>query len=53
MEVKRGENTGSDKKITILSILEDPKVEGTTLSATETWLPVHGYSAQHHAIVHD
>lgn len=59
MEVKHGENTGSDKQTTILSILEDPKVlyklieAGIISSATETRSALRGYSAQHHAVVHD
>lgn len=58
MEVKHGENTGSDKQTTILSILEDPKVlyklrqAEIISSATETW-SISGYSAQHHGTIHD
>lgn len=44
MEVKHGENTGSDKKKTILSILEDPKVEGSSERKEPLYLPLkHGY----------
>lgn len=59
MQVKHGENTGSDKQTTIFSVLEDPKVlyklieAGSISSATETWSSLGGYSAQHHAVVHD
>lgn len=58
MEVKHGENTGSDKQTTILFILEDPEVlykliEAEIISSvTETW-SISGYSAQHHAAIHD
>lgn len=58
MEVKHGENTGSDRQITILATLEDPEAlykliqTGIISSATETW-SISGYSAQYHAVAHD